>query len=243
MIKEEEILVTGGSGLLGSEIKKLMPKAHYPTHEEFNTMSHRSQVKWMESKNWKFFDVLVHLAAYTSPPKVKENPILAMSINIKGTISMISLAKFLAAKLIYLSTDYVFDGSKGNYNEHSPVLPVNKYAWSKLGGECAVRMYDNSLIIRTSFGENKFPYEKAFIDQWTSRQAVSVIAKKIVRIINEKPDLTGVIHIGGERKTVYEYAKESKLDVGRLKRADVDFNVPKDTSLDCSKYKELFGKE
>jgi len=243
MIKENEILVTGGSGLLGGEFQKLMPKAEYPTHEEFNIMSHDSQVKWMKSKNWKFFDVLVHLAAYTSPPKVKENPILAMNVNIKGTISMISLAKFLAAKLIYLSTDYVFDGSKGNYNEHSPVLPVNKYAWSKLGGECVVRMYDNSLTIRTSFGENIFPYEKAFTDQWTSRQSVSIIAKKIVRIIKEKPDLTGIIHIGGDRKTVYEYARESKPDVGRLKRADVDFKVPRDTSLDCSKYKALFEEE
>ena len=80
-----------------------------------------------------------------------------------------------------------------------------------------------------------FPYEKAFIDQWTSREKVSTIAKKIVKLV--KSDLTGIIHIGGYRKTVYEYAKESKSDVGKLRRNEVDFKVPKDTSLDCSKYK------
>ncbi len=55
-------------------------------------------------------------------------------------------------------------GDQGNYKETDPVYPVNKYAWSKLGGECAVRMYDKSLIIRTTFGPNVFPYQKAFVD-------------------------------------------------------------------------------
>jgi len=186
---------------------------------------------------------LFHAAASTSPPKINTNPEDGLIVNIEGTSAVVRLCMEFGLRLIYMSTDYVFDGSKGNYKEDSPVLPINKYAWSKLGGECAVRMYDNSLIIRTSFGEDIFPYDKAFIDQWTIREGVSKVTKKIVRIIKEKPDLTGVIHIGGKKKTVYAYARESKPDVGILKRNEVDFKVPKDTSLDCSKYKVLFGRE
>jgi len=240
MIEENEILVTGGSGLLGSEIKKLIPNAYFPSHAEFCVPDYASMWCYISGLGIK---TLFHAAASTSPPKIDTNPEDGLIVNIEGTSAVVKLCMEFGLRLIYMSTDYVFKGWYGNYVERDDMNPINKYAWSKLGGECAVRMYDNSLIIRTSFGENKFPYEKAFVDQWTSKQTVSVIAKKIVRIIKEKPDLTGVIHIGGERKTVYEYAKESKPDVGILKRNEVDFNVPKDTSLDCSKYRELFGEE
>ena len=86
----------------------------------------------------------------------------------------------VSARLVQISTDYVFNGEKGNYREDDPVFPVNKYAWSKLGGECAVLIYDNSLVVRTSFGPSQFPFEKAFADQWTSRESVGAIAGKIV---------------------------------------------------------------
>ena len=87
-----------------------------------------------------------------------------------------------------------------------------------------------------------FPYEKAFTDQWTSRESVSVIAGKISKIIN-KP-LTGIIHIGGERKTVFEYARSLDPDknIGELSIEDVSFNVPVDTSLNCDRYNELINK-
>jgi len=142
-------------------------------------------------------------------------------------------------RLVYISTDYVFKGDKGDYKEDDPLYPVNKYAWSKLGGECAVRMYDKSLIIRTSFGPDVFPYEKAFVDQWTSRQSVSVIAKKISRLIDL--DVTGVVHLGGKRRTVYEFARslDPTRNIGQLSINDVDFTVPIDTSLNCQKYDTL----
>ena len=121
------------------------------------------------------------------------------------------------------------------------MLPVNKYAWSKLGGECAARLYDKSLVIRTTFGPDVFPYEKAFVDQWTSRESVSVIAKKIAGLIDQEY-LYGVIHVGGDRRTVYEYAKSlnENMDIGELSVNDVNFRVPKDTSLDCTKYESIF---
>jgi len=106
-----------------------------------------------------------------------------------------------------------------------------------------VRMYDKSLIIRTTFGPNVFPYPKAFVDQWTSRESVSVIAKKIAKLLDK--DITGAIHIGGKRKTVYEYAKslDAAKNIGEISITDVNFAVPRDTSLSCEKYNEIIREE
>jgi dTDP-4-dehydrorhamnose reductase len=103
-------------------------------------------------------------------------------------------------------------------------------------------MYDKSLIIRTTFGPNVFPYQKAFTDQWTSRESVSVIAKKISKLLHK--NVTGVIHIGGKRKTAFEYAKslDATRDIGKLSINDVPFDVPVDTSLNCDRYNELMGE-
>jgi hypothetical protein len=84
-----------------------------------------------------------------------------------------------------------------------------------------------------------FPYEKAFVDQWTSRESVSVIVRKINALVDK--DITGVVHVGGPRRTVYEYAKSvsSAKEIGRLSIHDVNFAVPVDTSLNCEKYNRI----
>jgi dTDP-4-dehydrorhamnose reductase len=88
---------------------------------------------------------------------------------------------------------------------------------------------DNSLVVRTSFCENEFPYPKAFIDQYTSRDYVDIISPLIYKVaISGK---TGVVHVGTERKSVYELAASRKPDVGELSVNDINFKVPKDTSF------------
>jgi len=233
-----KIIFAGGSGLLGSEFKKLLPNINYPSSKNFDVTRYE-QIKQYAHVNG--CDLIIHAAALTSPPLVDKDPVKAVDINIVGTSNVVKLCVEFNARLIYISTDYVFKGDKGDYKETDPVYPVNKYAWSKLGGECAVRMYDKSLIVRTTFGPNVFPYEKAFIDQWTSRESVSVIAEKISQLIEK--DITGVIHIGGKRKTVFEYATslDATRDIGKLSKNDVAFDVPVDTSLNCDKYNELIG--
>jgi dTDP-4-dehydrorhamnose reductase len=236
MIDERQILFTGGSGLLGSEIKPLLPKAYYPSSSELDVTDYSSMRDFLRLRAIK---LLIHAAAFTSPPLVDKEPETAIGTNIIGTANIVKLCMASKIRLVYISTDYVFNGEQGNYAEDASVSPVNKYAWSKLGGECAVKLYDNALIIRTSFGPNEFPYPKAFVDQWTSRESVSKIAEKIVAILNQ--DVTGIVHIGGKRRTVYEYAKsldESK-DIAELSIKDMKFAVPKDTSLDCRHYDEI----
>ena len=235
MIEQSKILFTGGSGLLGTEFKKLLPNIKYPTSNEFNVTNYEQMNNYLIDKEIK---LLIHAAAFTSPPRVDKDPLKGIDVNIMGTSNIVKLCAKYNIKLIYLCTDYVFNGDKGDYKESDPVYPVNKYAWSKLGGECAVRLYDNSIIIRTSFGPNEFPFDKAFIDQWTSRETVNQIAKKIVNLFDK--DFLGVVHIGGTRRTVFEYAKELSKNkkILELKRNEVNFVVPQDTSLNC----EIFDK-
>jgi dTDP-4-dehydrorhamnose reductase len=230
------IVFTGGGGLLGSEFRKIRPDIDYPSSKEFNITDFQQMRKYVEADGC---DLIVHAAAFISPPLIEKDPLKAIEVNIVGTSNVVKLCMEIGARLIYISTDYVFKGDKGNYKEDDPVYPVNKYAWSKLGGECAVRMYDKSLIIRTSFGPNVFPYPKAFTDQWTSRESVSIIAKKISKLLDK--NITGVIHIGGKRKTAFKYAKslDRTKDIGKLTVDDVPFAVPADTSLNCDKYNEL----
>ena len=88
----------------------------------------------------------------------------SISINIIGTCNVVKICSELNIKLIYFSTGYVYEGKKGNYKENDPVLPFNNYAWSKLGGECAVRLYKNSLTLRIMMSEKPFPHDVAFKD-------------------------------------------------------------------------------
>lgn len=241
-MREGSILFTGGSGLLGEEFKKIVPDILYPDSKIFNIEDIQKMRRYILNKN---IHCIIHAAALTSPPVVDTYPMRALKTNIIGTANIVEVCNENQIYLIYISTDYVFRGDKGNYKEEDDMYPVNRYAWSKLGGECAVRMYDRSLIIRTSFGKIPFPYEKAFIDQWTSREGVDVIARKIAFFIKElRDELYGVIHVGGKRKIVFEYAMEcaSNREIGKISISDVQFVAPQDTSLCCDRYEEIISQ-
>ena len=93
--------------------------------------------------------------------KIHENNHKKYSVKYNLNLKFISLLE-LNIKIIYFSTSYVYPGTKGNYKENDPVLPWNNYAWSKLGGECAVQMYNNSLILRVCMTEKPFIHKSAF---------------------------------------------------------------------------------
>jgi dTDP-4-dehydrorhamnose reductase len=240
VVTESKILFTGGSGLLGQEIRALCPSALYPSSQDLDVSRWQDVEAYSKAHQ---IELVVHAAAFTSPPRIDEDPVRAIESNVIGTSNIVKLCVALGCRLIYISTDYVFKGDRGNYDEQDALSPVNKYAWSKLGGECAARLYDRSLIVRTSFGPDEFPFPKAFVDQWTSRQSVSVVAKKLVRLWAK--DITGVVHVGGPRRTVLDYARDldpsKKID--ELSIHDVQFTVPVDTSLDCREYDRLVRNE
>jgi dTDP-4-dehydrorhamnose reductase len=238
MIDWKNILCTGGSGLLGRTLRRLAPEMQYPSSREFDVTDYPGMGAYAAGRR---IAAIFHAAAFTSPPKIDQDPLRALLVNVAGTANVARLCLENGLRLVYVSTDYVFRGDAGNYKEDDSVFPVNRYAWSKLGGECAVRMVNDSLIIRTSFGPEPFPYEKAFTDQWTSREPVSAIAAKLLPLIGS--GTTGVIHVGGLRRSVYEYARSVSGDrkIGEMSTAEVNFSIPRDTSLDCRRYEELMG--
>lgn len=237
---EHETLFTGGSGLLGRAFRQLMPGAHYPSSAECDVRDAQALERWLAGRT---LATVVHAAAFTSPPKIDQDPLRAIETNIIGTANVARLCLTRGWRLVYISTDYVFRGDRGSYREDDAVHPVNRYAWSKLGGECAVRMVADSLIIRTSFGPDEFPYPKAFVDQWTSRQGVSATARQMVALIHA--GATGIVHVGGPRRTVMDYARslDPTKAIEPLSIEDVAFDVPVDTSLDTTRFRELIGTD
>ena len=134
--------------------------------------------------------------------------------------------------MIYVSTCYVYPGIKGNYSENSPLLPINNYAWSKLGGESSVHMYKNSLILRASITQKPFVHNAAFVDFKTNFIFHENLIPGILKIINKK----GVINIGGISQSVYNFAKKynpnikkisAKKIFGKKARINLTMNIQK----------------
>ena len=136
----------------------------------------------------------------------------SINLNIIGTSNLVRACSDLNIKIIYFSTSYVYPGKKGNYKETDPVLPWNNYAWSKLGGECAVQMYKNSLILRACMTEKPFVHKKAFSNIKLNFIYHEDIAKILFKIINKK----GILNIGGKTRTVYDFAKKYNPNVKKV---------------------------
>ena len=229
-----QILITGGAGKLGTALLKVIENSICGTRDNFDFTNADVVNHFLDEH--KQIDIIIHCGALVSPPKVNEKVDEAIQSNIIGTAILSSICFQRGIKLVYISTDYVFSGNKGNYSENDELLPQNKYAWSKLGGEAAVQMLDNFVIIRLSFGPDVFPYKAAFIDQFTSRETASSIVKKIKKVVLS--DFKGVIHVGAERKTVFEYALSTgATDIDPISIKDMHVKMPVDTSLNTSLYK------
>ena len=186
-------------------------------------------------------DIFLHLAAFTDNRKLENDPERTINDNIIGTSNVTLACIKENLRLIYISTDYVYSGKKGLYKENDEILPVNKYAWSKLGGECAVTQHTNHLIIRTSIGSLIFPYDEAFVDMWTSKDTVNVIAPLILKAT--KSNLNGIINIGTKRKNMFEYANKLNSDVKKATRNEFGDETVFDTSFDNSKFTSFLNND
>ena len=156
----------------------------------------------------------------------------SISLNIIGTCNVTIACKKLNVKLIYFSTSYVYPGVKGNYKENDPLLPSNNYAWSKLGGESAVHMYKNSLILRVSMTEKPFVHKYAFANMITNFIYHDEFIKIFKKIINKK----GVLNIGGPKKSVYQFAiKTNPLVKKKYLKNKKKVNVPINSSMNLQK--------
>jgi len=235
------IAFTGGNGLLCTSLKRFFLDGFFPSKSQFNINLEHTYESFFSQP----FDTLVHAAAITNTTQIESNEevtISAITTNIIATANLVKWCHKYNKKLIYISTDYVFDGSKGDYVENDALNPINKYGWTKLGGECSVRLLTNSLIIRTSFCKDSFPYNAAFNDQITTRLTVSICAEIIADVINR--NITGIIHIGGDKQTVYQLAKKisPEKDIKPISILDIpNYPIPVNTSLNCNKLVDIFN--
>ena len=230
-----KILITGGSGKLAKEI---VDNAN--THEIISLSKDVLNVYYIDQiesaiKTYQP-DVFIHAGALTRPMiKHIETPNLSIQSNIIGTSNVVLMCMKYNIKLVYISTDYIYPCTDGNYSETDPILPVNEYAWSKLGGECAVKLYKNSLILRMALCQKPFPHPKALADIKKSYMYMDTAANIIIKLI----DKFGTINVGGDAMSPYEFAKKDNTDIEKIYLSDInDVNMGKDSSLNITKLKQ-----
>ena len=203
----KKIIFTGGSGKFGKIFKKFHAKKKnifYPSSKIFDVTNTKKMEKFIRNVKPKF---IIHTAAISRPMDLHEKNIQkSINTNIIGTSNVVNLCQKYRIKLIYFSTNYIYPFKNGNYKENHPVLPINNYAWSKLGGECAVQMLENSLILRICMTEKPFIYKYAYTNLKTNFMFHEDFAKVFFKLINKK----GIINVGGPAQSVYDFAKKNK---------------------------------
>lgn len=232
------VLLTGGTGRLGREIIPLLANVVAPHRGEMDI----TRMYEVEAAIEKFEpDVIVHAAAYTDVLGAERDRDTCWRVNVLGARNVAQAAMRHGIDLIHISTDYVFEGTRGLYSEDDTPGPVcNYYALTKLVAEELVRMVPKHLVIRTSFRAREWPHPVAYADMYTSQDYVDVIAPKIALAIARYRDITySTLHIATERKSMYELARRRKPDVSPGTRTSSSVNLPRDVSLDISRWKEL----
>ena len=235
----KKIIFTGGSGRFAKIFRLVKHKyqIEYPSKTKLNIENFNSVLKYL-TKNKP--DYLIHCAALSRPMKIHEKNISkSILTNIIGTSNIVRACSQKNIKLIYFSTNYVYPGTKGNYSENDPVLPINNYAISKLGGECAVQMYKNSLILRISMTEKPFIHKEAFNDVEMNFMYHEQLAKNLLKLINHK----GIINVGGFKKTVYNFAKKDNPNVKSVTSKKIlGKQFPRKQTMNLKKYHKIIKK-
>ena len=226
----EKYFLTGGGGTLGSEMIKIQQKHNIqfiaPPSQKCDIRSYEELLVSIRDSQC---NSVIHCAALTDVKDIELDPIKACEVNVVGTLNVIKACRELDKKLIFISTDYVFDGKKGNYRVDDPINPVSKYAKTKAAAELLVGCFENHLIIRTSFFGKNFPYPKALIDQYSTKDYVDIIAPLVINEIHKNRQ--GIVHVGTVRSSTYEKAIRRNPDVEKISLCDLDFNIPQDVSL------------
>ena len=232
----KKILFTGGSGKFGQVFKRFnlnRKNIFYPTSNIFDVTNYNKMEKFIKKIKPKF---IIHAAAISRPMDIHEKKIeKSISTNIIGTSNLVNLCNKYKIKLIYFSTNYVYPSKNGNYNEHDALLPFNNYAWSKLGGECAVQMLKNSLILRICMTEKPFAYKYAYTNLKTNFMFHEDLAKVFFKLINKK----GIINIGGPSQSVYNFAKRNNKKIKKKILKKTKSSLPFNSTMNVEKFKKI----
>ena len=202
-------LITGSNGQLGSELKKLLPEAVFADVDMLDITDAEAVKNFVKAKN---IDTIINCAAYTAVDKAEDEPELARRINVDGPANLAASG----AKLIHISTDYVFDGCGHRpYKPDDEACPVSVYGKTKLEGEKKVlERAETAVIIRTAwlyseFGNN---FVKTMRRLGAEKESLNVVSDQIgtptyafdlaQAIVNILPQLSS------EKKGIYHFTNE-----------------------------------
>ena len=233
-MNKKKILVTGGSGRFAKVLKDKNYKLnlYFASKKECNILSENSIIKIIKKIKPS---IILHTAGLSRPMNIHESNISkSIDLNIIGTANLVKICKKNKIKIVYFSTSYVYEGLRGNYKETDPVKPFNNYGLSKLGGECAVSMYNNSLILRINMTEKPFMFKKAYNNLIANYMYHEDLVKILPKIINKK----GILNIGGKPQSVYKFAKSKKLNVKKIKAKKLS-KLPLRQDMNINKLKKL----
>ncbi|MCJ0606081.1 dTDP-4-dehydrorhamnose reductase [Enterococcus cecorum] len=226
------ILLTGGNGQLGTELRHLLDEkgVKYVSTDAKKMDITDAQATMDYITNLKP-TVIYHCAAYTAVDKAEdEGKALDEKINVDGTRNVALAAKEVGATLVYISTDYVFDGKlkDGEYAVDAPINPLNEYGRTKALGEKAVQeIMDDYYIIRTSWVFGKYGHNFVFTmqklaetrdeltivnDQFGRPTWTRTLAEFMYFVIDQKAPF-GIYHLSNDNTcSWYEFAKEILKD-------------------------------
>lgn len=168
------ILITGAHGQLGTALQQVFPGSQLILKDlpEFDLTNPDVETQIVAARP----DAVLHVGAYTNVDGAERDPALAKAVNVEGTAAVARAAAMVRARLIYVSTDYVFDGTKVTpYTERDAAHPINVYGASKYEGErAALSLCADALVVRTA---------------WLYGAAGQNFVKTIMRLATEKPVL------------------------------------------------------
>lgn len=231
----DSVLVTGGSGTLGQAMAALLPEAQYPSSRILNVKDSEGVSAYFEKNQVK---KVVHLAAMAGINLCQEKKDLAYDVNVEGVRRMLKAAQRSGCDhFIYLSTACVFPGTDSlekRYDEGSLPDPKHYYGLTKYLAEEICHDFRSEgmkvTVVRTNFAGMPWQYPKAFTDRFGTYLFASGVAKGLMEILVESPELP-LIHLCGERAlSMFEYAtlggsKVEAMTMAEYQGTDLTINM------------------
>src|SRR3989344_399639 len=234
----QTVLLFGASGKLGQELKTKVDtntKLYTPSHDEcdITKAEHIDHIFDLYNPN-----IVIHTAALVGALECEENKTGAWRINVSGTVNIVKACLRKNSRLVFTSSAAIFDGKKGNYTENDTPTPINFYAVTKIAAEQAVRVLENSSIIRLDFFPRyNLKYNEIYTDHFASKIPVEEAAEKILTISNSV--YKGIINIGCKRKSLYNILKPVFPNIKPITIASSKMpDYPHDLSLDTTIWQE-----
>ncbi|MDA9814292.1 sugar nucleotide-binding protein [Candidatus Pelagibacter sp.] len=226
------IFVTGGNGRFAQVLKKenTLLNLKFLSKKEFNILNLKSIEKSVIKYKPK---IIIHTAGLSRPMEQHEKNISkSIDLNIIGTANVVKICRKYNIKIIYFSTNYVYDCIKGNFKETDGIKPINNYGLSKMGGEASVLMYKNSLVLRIQMTEKPFAYNKAFTNVYSNYMFHEELVKILPKLIKN----FGIINVGGKARSSYDFAK--LYNKNTLKSRNTNKKIYSNQTMNLSKLKK-----